>query len=411
MNICLRKFCIRRSVDSRVGGGLFGQPNLCLVVDSEVGQLCLYTNSDLLSDVGHLERLLPEVPLVPAVVGLDVLLDEVSGGLHALVHHERSGDREEGMHAVLALEECGEGGLWEVILHLEQVDELGLATAPLDDLVQVLLWLLDELVDAHFVSEHAILLSVLEDTEVGFSRHEEAILLNNVDKAEAEEVERDMHEVGGAVRHQTDDVGVGPDYLRVCVGGDVLLDLAHPLRLLHVEALALKDDVVRQRICHLVLELKQHLEKLASENCQILFFQQLRVDLRQTVELWVDLILRNGGLVTDQVLQLCDLFDVLSLEALDVGLGNLHVTLQLQDVDKELALVGQLILIVFDLVESAGGGTQLLQHVEVHGVTVTLLHDLRHLLVQLVNQRAGGVVDDFRKTLQTDTSLANIAVK
>jgi hypothetical protein len=51
------------------------------------------------------------------------------------------------------------------------VDQLGLATASLNYFVQVLLRLLDELVDAQFISENAILFCVLEDTKVGFTWH------------------------------------------------------------------------------------------------------------------------------------------------------------------------------------------------------------------------------------------------
>ena len=63
-----------------------------LVVDSKVRQLGLDTDGDLLADVGHLESFLPKIPLVPAIVGLDMLLNKVGRCLHALVDHQRCGD-------------------------------------------------------------------------------------------------------------------------------------------------------------------------------------------------------------------------------------------------------------------------------------------------------------------------------
>lgn len=60
---------------------LLGQPNLCLVVDSEVGKFGLGGNSELFADVCHLQSFLTKVPLVPVVVGFDTLLDEVNGAL------------------------------------------------------------------------------------------------------------------------------------------------------------------------------------------------------------------------------------------------------------------------------------------------------------------------------------------
>ena len=86
-NVGLRELGVRRGIYTRVCCTLLREPYLGLVVYSEVGQLCLDTNSDLLADVGHLKSLLPEVPLVPAIVGLDVFLNEMCWGLHTLVHH------------------------------------------------------------------------------------------------------------------------------------------------------------------------------------------------------------------------------------------------------------------------------------------------------------------------------------
>ncbi len=164
MNICLGELCVRRCVDASVSSRFLGQPHLRLVIDSEVRQLCLYTDGNLLSDVSHLQGLLSQVPLVPAVVRFDVLLYEMRGRFHALVDHKRGGNRKQRVHTVLALKQSCQRGLREVILHLEQVDQLRLPATPLNHFIQVLLWLLDELVNAHLVCKYTILLGVLEDT-------------------------------------------------------------------------------------------------------------------------------------------------------------------------------------------------------------------------------------------------------
>ena len=150
----------------------------------------------------------------------------------------------------------------------------------------------------------------------------------------------------------------------------MLLDLSHSLSLLHVQSFALENDLLGKLVGHLVLELEEDLEKLATEDGEILLLQQLRVDLRQRVKLGVHLVLRDGGLVADQVLQLCDLLDVLGLETFDIGLRNLDIALKLQDVYEELPLICQLILVVLDLRRGASHGTELLKHVEVHGVAI-----------------------------------------
>ena len=108
------------------------------------------------------------------------------------------------MHSVLALQKCGQRSLGEMILHLKEMDQLRLATAALYDLVEIGLWLRDELLDAVLVGKDAIFLVILEDTKVRLAWHEEAVVLHDVNQAETEEVQGDVHEVGRAVRHQAD---------------------------------------------------------------------------------------------------------------------------------------------------------------------------------------------------------------
>ena len=91
-----------------------------------------------------------------------------------------------------------------MILHLQEMDQLWLATAALYDLIEVRLWLRDELFDAVLICKDAIFLVILEDTEVGLAWHEETVVLHDVDEAETKEVKWDVHEVRGAVWHQTD---------------------------------------------------------------------------------------------------------------------------------------------------------------------------------------------------------------
>jgi hypothetical protein len=74
----------------------------------------------------------------------------------------------------------------------------------------------------------------------------------------------------------------------------MLLNLTHSLCLFHVKAFALQDDVVGEGICHLVLELKEHFEELASKDCEVFLLEKLGVDLRQTIEFGINLVLGDG---------------------------------------------------------------------------------------------------------------------
>ena len=83
-----------------------------------------------------------------------------------------------------------------MVLHFEEMDKFGHAATLFNDLFQVEVRVGDEFVNCFLVGENAILvrLTVLENTEVWLSRHEQT-LLNNVDEAKSEEIERNMHEV------------------------------------------------------------------------------------------------------------------------------------------------------------------------------------------------------------------------
>lgn len=59
-----------------------------------------------------------------------------------------------------------------MVLHLQEMDELRLPPASFDHIIEVLFRLLDETVDALLVCEDAVLLCVLEHTQVRFAWHE-----------------------------------------------------------------------------------------------------------------------------------------------------------------------------------------------------------------------------------------------
>ena len=85
-------------------------------------------------------------------------------------------------------------------------------------------------------------------------------MLHDVDEAETKEVKWDVHEVRGAVWHQTDYVRVGSNDLGISVCRDMLLNLSHPLSLLHIQSFALEDNLLGELVGHLVLELEEDLK-------------------------------------------------------------------------------------------------------------------------------------------------------
>ena len=101
------------------------------------------------------------------------------------------------MHAIATLEKRGERSIWEVVLHLQQMDQFWHSAAFFDDLFEVDVGVADKLVNRFLISKDTVLirLLVLEHTKVGFTGHQEA-LLNDVNEAEAKEIQWNVHEIG-----------------------------------------------------------------------------------------------------------------------------------------------------------------------------------------------------------------------
>ena len=89
-NVSFLENRIGRSIDAGISLVVLGQPDLSFRIDAEVGQFSLGAHGDLPADVGHLQGLLPQVPFVPVVVRVDVLINKVERSLFALVNHQRS---------------------------------------------------------------------------------------------------------------------------------------------------------------------------------------------------------------------------------------------------------------------------------------------------------------------------------
>ena len=85
MLLCL---VLGSSVLDGVGLSIFLEICLGIAVNSKVGKQGLVASCLGLADVGHLNCLLPQLPLVPVVVRVNVLLDEVGWSLNALIDHQ-----------------------------------------------------------------------------------------------------------------------------------------------------------------------------------------------------------------------------------------------------------------------------------------------------------------------------------
>ena len=86
-DVRLGQLCVCRCINPSIRVVIFGEPDLRLVVDTEIRKLCLGRNRDLSANVCHLQGFLPQVPLVPVIVWFNMFLYEMSRACNAFVDH------------------------------------------------------------------------------------------------------------------------------------------------------------------------------------------------------------------------------------------------------------------------------------------------------------------------------------
>ncbi len=86
-DVCLLHGEVGALVLHGVGRLVLRRPVLRLVISSEIREHGLCGDGLAVANVCDLECFLAERPFIPLVVGVNVLFDEVGGGLHVLVHH------------------------------------------------------------------------------------------------------------------------------------------------------------------------------------------------------------------------------------------------------------------------------------------------------------------------------------
>ena len=106
-----------------------------------------------------------------------------------------------------------------------------------------------------------------------------------------------MHEVRCAVGHEPDYV-IAHD-LAVHGLSDVLFNSSQVESFFRVNCLTFTDEDLTELVCHVHLELQENLEEVLAQIGEVLFFEQLRVNLRQAVEFGVHLVLGNRTLVAN----------------------------------------------------------------------------------------------------------------
>lgn len=85
------------------------------------------------------------------------------------------------------------------------MDELWVVSAHINHLVHKVLWVLLESINRMLIREHTESLFELEYSQIRLSRHQQTILSAYGEETEPKEVQRDLHEVRGIARHESDD--------------------------------------------------------------------------------------------------------------------------------------------------------------------------------------------------------------
>lgn len=113
--------------------------------------------------------LLPELPLIPEVVGIEVLFDEVHGRLHLLIEHEPVLNGGLTLHDLI---DNAQLHILELLVQPQEMNQLWVLPAHIQHRINVHLGVLVEVVDGFDGAEHTVVVFVPVHSEVGLARDE-----------------------------------------------------------------------------------------------------------------------------------------------------------------------------------------------------------------------------------------------
>mmetsp|Transcript_28458 Transcript_28458/g.74418 ORF Transcript_28458/g.74418 Transcript_28458/m.74418 type:complete len:547 (-) Transcript_28458:490-2130(-) len=409
---------VRPVVHHGVRGLVLRQVDLSLVLAPQVAQRRLRCRGRLFADVGHVQCLASERPLVPLVAFVDVRLHEVHGRLGGGVCLGG------GLAAGGLLHDGGQGGLREVLMHAEQMDQLGVPVAHLSNAAEEAVWVGAKLRESSLGGEHAVAPRVPHDAESRVAGHQQPAVDNQRVHAEALEVERQRHEVGAVVRRQANRSRLLALDPRPGDGVEVHGLLAVLLPGLGLAALLPRGPQVLQRLLRgrgqgrevLLAHLRQHLVQPGARLQGLHLLEGRGVRARERVEAGIHLLLRYRHAAPDQGVEVQQLLlqrALVGLEALDAGR---QVLLQVQEVAQVLPVVEQVAHQLIQLLLrqrlrrlAARGTTRGHGHVRVRPAQLRdVLHLLLHALQQVLRAQLRDSVAQCREIC---TALALVLVE
>ena len=102
---------------------------------------------------------------------------------------------------------------------------------------------------------------------------------------------------------------------------------------------------------------------------------------------------------------------VLNVQIINILLRDLHIRLQLQNINQELPFISQLILPPLNIISILDLIMKLVEHIKEYGVVVRRLHDIMDLVVQLVDETSRWMVNDILERFKADASFANVSIE
>jgi hypothetical protein len=155
--------------------------------------------------------LLPQLPLIPEILRIKVLLHKMQWRLQLLIEHQPIFDSRLALHNLI---NDAQLHILKLLIQPQKVNQFGILPTDIQHGIDVHLRVFVEVVDGFDRAEHAVVVFVTVHAQVGLARDQQAVALDDGPDAETQVVARALHEVSG---------GGWDDALHAAVG--VLFDL------------------------------------------------------------------------------------------------------------------------------------------------------------------------------------------
>lgn len=254
------------------------------------------------SNIGHLNRLPSQLPLIPTVIVVDELVIVILCLLVLIVHD----------FSCLALllrinVDEGQSKIFKEIVHSQKQDQFWELSTHSVELRNVVVGSFDELLGLLYIPEYKGVFFVPEYSEGMLTGHQKSLVIHQSHDAESQNIQWNLQKFWGVLWLDVNHIILGDYFLFDTLIISFFLLLSSQLHGVHLTLGFLQPS---QSESHVIKNRLQHFKQFDLVPRMLGLLHNLHVGVRKNCEFWIDLLLWSRGFGTKEGLQIGDFFQI-----------------------------------------------------------------------------------------------------